>query len=90
MALPGELKGLDGATCNCGRKLVLDVLRSAAGCYLGYFCGQCGPVSRETGYWTTRLEAGTALDTYIAEGTVPTNIRNTAYTPGESPLELYR
>jgi len=56
--LPGETCGLTGTTCSdCGQGLDLDVLHSNAGYYLGYFCSECGPFSRETGYYTTEAEA---------------------------------
>jgi hypothetical protein len=61
MALEGELKGLEGTTCTCGEHLDLSVCRSQAGYYLGYFCLNCGPYSRETGYWDTEEEARQAL-----------------------------
>lgn len=48
--LPGGCVGFDGAECICGRKLQLQVLQSPAGYYLGYFCNNCGPYSRETNY----------------------------------------
>lgn len=51
MPLPNELSGLHGMTCSCGAELALQVCSSAAGYYLGYHCGQCGPGSRETGYY---------------------------------------
>ena len=53
--LPGECVGLSGATCSCGRKLELEVLSSAAGYYLGYWCDECGPHSRETGYMKEKV-----------------------------------
>jgi len=65
MALEGELLGLNGAACaECGRALSLQVCESGAGFYLGYFCGRCGPMSRETGYYPTReiAEANLAKD----------------------------
>lgn len=49
--IPGEVLGLYGAYCpDCGQHLNLEVLQSQAGYYLGYWCHQCGPVSRETDY----------------------------------------
>lgn len=48
--LPGECVGLNGTRCNCGLDLPLEVCQSAAGYYLGYWCPQCGPFSRETVY----------------------------------------
>ena len=55
MALHGETSGLDGVVCDCGQQLALEVLRSAAGYYLGYSCPDCGPWSRETShFWYIR------------------------------------
>lgn len=61
MAVPGELSGLEGADCTCGRHLDLQVCESAAGFYLGYECQFCGPWSRETGYFNSREEAEAEL-----------------------------
>jgi hypothetical protein len=61
VALPGETSGFLGARCSCGRELALQVCQSAAGWYLGYFCPDCGPWSRETGYYATREEAAREL-----------------------------
>ena len=58
--LPGEC-GHDGTKCpDCGKVLVLQVLSSAAGYYLGTFCC-CGPYSRESEYFPTRERAQAAL-----------------------------
>ena len=38
------------------------VLRSAAGYYVGFFCPRCGPYSRESGYYASFDEAQEALD----------------------------
>jgi len=46
---------------DCGESLNLKVLRSAAGYYVGTFCN-CGPYSRESGYYDSRESAQTALD----------------------------
>lgn len=63
MTLFGELKGLIGTTCSdCGEFLPLQVLRSFAGYYLGYFCNHCGPYSRESGYYKTYEEAEKELE----------------------------
>ena len=63
MALPGETVGDNTTICtSCGRKLHLEVLHSAAGYYLGFFCPNCGPYSRESGYYRTREEAAEALE----------------------------
>jgi len=62
MALPGEVLSTDVATCeDCGTVLPLKVLRSAAGYYIGFFCPQCGPYSRESGYYRTYDQALNAL-----------------------------
>jgi len=74
MAIEGELSGTEGVTCDCGVKLELAVQMSAAGHYLGYFCNQCGPWSRETGYFKNRKEAEKAL-----EGRGAGHLRDTGY-----------
>ena len=45
---------------DCGWVPSLDVYRSAAGFYVGTWCG-CGPYSRESGYFVTWGEAQDAL-----------------------------
>ena len=62
MAIKGELKGVDGTGCICGKTLDLQVCMSAAGYYLGYWCNMCGPYSRESGYFRTHEEAEAALN----------------------------
>jgi hypothetical protein len=68
MALPGETL-LTGApmTCpDCGQDVtVLRVLQSAAGYYIGTRC-DCGPYSRESGYYKTRELAAKALPQFVA------------------------
>lgn len=63
MVLPGETIATGGSdTCDCGDKLELRVLQSPAGHYIGTQCDkECGPWSRESGYYNTRVEAETAL-----------------------------
>ena len=64
MALPGECVNSTETVCmECGTTLGLKVLASAAGYYIGFFCPQCGPYSRESGYFRSRGEAETALKT---------------------------
>ena len=41
----------------CGHVLTMRVLESPAGFYLGFFCVNCGPYDRLTGYFATREEA---------------------------------
>ena len=60
--LPGETiaSGAPTQCSTCGVRLKLEVLRSAAGYYVGTQCN-CGPYSRETGYYKTRDEAEKVL-----------------------------
>ena len=62
MALPGEtLDGGASPTCDeCGVTVQLQVCHSAAGYYVGTWCN-CGPYSRESGYYQRREEAQAAL-----------------------------
>lgn len=58
MVMPGEMiLGLTGTReieCkDCGQPLIVQVLRSNAGYYLGTQC-RCGPYSRESGYYPSR------------------------------------
>jgi hypothetical protein len=49
-------------TCvDCRTKLTNEVLRSAAGYYIGTQC-ECGPYSRESGYYRTYEEAESVLN----------------------------
>jgi hypothetical protein len=62
MALPGETLRKVEHTCeDCGTRMELSVQQSAAGYYLGFWCN-CGPYSRETGYYPTHEAAKAALD----------------------------
>ena len=72
--LPGETMGKDVVAIRCpccSAMLKLDVQKSAAGYYLGYFCygveesGPCGPISRESGYYRTREEARADINSFI-------------------------
>jgi hypothetical protein len=50
----------------CQLRLPLQVLRSAAGYYLGTFSEDEGPVSRESDcYWDTQEEAEAALESGV-------------------------
>ena len=63
MALPGELLGIEGIECLvCEKELNLQVLHTPAGYYLGYQCDDCGPISRESGYFTSFEAAEVELD----------------------------
>jgi hypothetical protein len=70
MALEGECISTGApSTCpDCKLKLELRVLRSAAGYYIGTFC-ECGPYSRESGYYSTRGEAERDLEQFVPRNT---------------------
>jgi hypothetical protein len=62
MALSGECVNDSLTACmECGTALPLKVCVSAAGYYIGFFCPNCGPHSRESGYYGSREEAEMAL-----------------------------
>lgn len=62
MALEGEI-GHGNTDCpDCGTYMPLQVCASAAGYYVGTFCSNCGPNSRESGYYRSLEEAQAALD----------------------------
>ena len=62
MTLPGECVNDSQTVCfECGVELNIQVLSSAAGYYIGFFCPHCGPYSRESGYYLSREEAELAL-----------------------------
>lgn len=62
MVLQGETSATGASdTCeDCGEELVNGVQMSAAGYYIGTVC-ECGPYSRESGYYKTREQAESAL-----------------------------
>jgi len=63
MTLPGECVNATQTVCyECQAVLDIEVLRSAAGYYIGFFCPDCGPYSRESGYYPTYEKAKRALD----------------------------
>ena len=66
MTLPGETitTGAPDACPECHKKLKLEVLQSAAGYYIGTWC-DCGPYSRESGYYPNRETAQGVLDNGI-------------------------
>ncbi len=64
MTLAGECVNDDVTVCmSCQSDLAIGVYQSAAGFYIGFFCNECGPYSRESGYYPTREKAQEALDT---------------------------
>lgn len=67
--LPGECVGAGGYRCEDGHEpidLKLQVLSSGGGHYVGYFCPQCGPISRESNYFKTNAEADIELQLIVA------------------------
>jgi len=63
MTLPGECVNNSQTACmECSTSLGIQVLCSAAGYYVGFFCSHCGPYSRESGYYATHEEAEHALN----------------------------
>lgn len=61
MTIPGETI-LTGAPAECcGQRLELEVLRSAAGWYIGTRCPNCGPYSRESEYFYSEADANKAI-----------------------------
>ena len=62
MTIPGETIATGApTTCpDCGETPELSVHRSNAGYYIGTYCN-CGPYSRESGYYKTFKEASDAL-----------------------------
>ena len=63
MTLPGETisTGAPAFCISCKTDMKLEVLMSGAGYYIGTQCN-CGPYSRESGYFLSHDEALTALD----------------------------
>jgi hypothetical protein len=61
--LPGETiaSGASSICPDCGVKLVPKIMRSAAGHYIGTACN-CGPYSRESGYFKSLAVAQTAFE----------------------------
>ena len=64
VTLPGETlaTGADPTCEDCGVSVVLSVCHSAAGHYVGTYC-DCGPHSRESGYYRSRDAADVAFNT---------------------------
>jgi hypothetical protein len=68
MTLPGETiySGAPETCEDCGVELVPKVCQSGAGLYIGTWCN-CGPYSRESGYFATREEAEAILEAHPSE-----------------------
>jgi hypothetical protein len=65
--LPGECVQTGGeVTCDCNYVMKPQVCQSAAGYYIGYFCKNCGPYSRESGYFKNKVECEKALLEFVA------------------------
>lgn len=47
---------------DCDSPLPIQVCMSQAGYYLGRFCPECGPYSRNSGYYPSRESAQKALE----------------------------
>lgn len=63
MALEGEVTGKKVIKCDeCKKLMYIRVLRSAGGYYIGFCCPECGPYSRESGYYGKATEASKALE----------------------------
>jgi len=65
----------------CNTTLALKVLHSNAGYYLGTFCNNCGPHSRESDYFKTREQANTALTQYDTASNEFNSPSSVNYTP---------
>ena len=65
--LPGECVGGEKETkcTGCGRILPLKVCQSNAGYYIGYNCPNCGPYSRESGYFSLQAAAEAYLKEWL-------------------------
>lgn len=63
MAMVGEtiVTGAEPTCSDCGITPKLGVYRSGGGWYVGTFCN-CGPYSRESGYYATQKQAQIALE----------------------------
>ena len=62
MVLEGEcVKDRRTVCMDCGTPLNIQVLCSAAGYYIGFYCPHCGPYSRESCYFGSYEEAAMAL-----------------------------
>ena len=62
--LRGETIESGASAVCCGKGLQVCVLKSGAGWYLGTQCPNCGPYSRESGYYDTRVKAELDLARY--------------------------
>lgn len=62
MTMPGETlaTGAPAVCPECGHHVELQVHRGGAGFYVGSWC-ECGPYTRESGYYRSRAAAELAL-----------------------------
>lgn len=65
--MPGECVGgkPEIACMDCGAILKLQVCNSGGGYYIGYWCNECGPYSRESQYFTVKEVAEAALKEWL-------------------------
>lgn len=62
MTLPGECVNDTETECfDCEEPMKIGVYQSGAGFYIGFFCKNCGPYSRESLYYGSRANAEKAL-----------------------------
>lgn len=62
--LNGECIKSNTTECmDCHEQLEIQVCESAAGYYIGFFCPNCGPYSRESGYFKHKDAAEMTLMT---------------------------
>jgi len=73
MAIPGDTGGFhkEVECMDCKGMMPLQVCRSSAGYYLGYYCDNCGPWTRETDYYSHENKAQKDLDKFLKTGEIP-------------------
>ena len=60
--IPGEcVEDVTTACTECNEKLDIGVYQSNAGYYIGFWCPNCGPYSRESRYYRNEVEASVDL-----------------------------
>ena len=60
--LDGEcVEALETNCSECGEHLDIGVYQSNAGYYIGFWCPNCGPYSRESRYYRSEVEADVDL-----------------------------
>lgn len=74
--LDGEVTNVPPVCPDCDRTLAYEVLHSNAGFYIGTFCPQDGPYSRESDYFRSSQAAAAEMELWM-EG-----VRPSGRTPG--------